>query len=153
MSIGNERFMVVAFTEHQPDRREFSVWPQHMTIVPWLQGHRLQATTRITDAVTDFGAFEVVVGAEEQFGEGGVPVWILEANAAIKGLHAAVLGAATKYGTELEDVTYTGDAYRPHITKKAGQSTLHLGQTITVNEISVIGKRSNAKLIFKNIVL
>lgn len=151
VALGEEPFMVVAFTAPQAERQVFDAWPQHMTIAPWLQGHRLQATNRIVDAANQYGFIEVNIEAEEQFGNGDIAVWTLADNAAVQGLHQAVLQAAVKSGTELqEDI---GDVFKPHITKKAAQPQYTIGDTLQLTEISIIGKVGRAKTLFRNIPL
>lgn len=151
----SERFMVVAFTERQETRQSFGTWPQHMTIVPWMCKYRLQATNRIWSAVSGLAPVRAVVNDTAQYGpKGDVGVWTLEKSAALLSLHQLVMEAAVKYGTELEDATFVGDAYAPHISQKHGQATHNVGEELTFPEVSIIAHHEMlGKTVLRNIQL
>lgn len=151
----SERFMVVAFNEHQETRQSFGTWPQHMSIVPWMCKFRLQATNRIWSAVSDLAPVQAVVNDTAQFGpKGNFKVWTLEKSAALLSLHQLVMEAAVKYGTELEDATFVGDTYAPHISRKRGQVQHSIGDELTFPEISIIANHEMlGKTVLHNILL
>lgn len=147
--------MVVAFTEHQQLRSSLPAWPQHMTVVPWMNGHRLQATSRIADAVRLLPPLAVTIDGVENLGiNGDTKVWTLEKTTALQNMHRAVLNAANKFDTEIEDSQFTGDCYSPHISQKTGQPELAIGDSLVLSELSIIGRHDTiGKVVLRNIAL
>lgn len=146
--------MVMAFTDEPPEEyRPFEAWPQHITVVPWMQGRRLQATNRISDAVQGTALINITIDSESLLGKNDVAVWMLAPSIALASLQQVVYAAATKVDTKIEDDSYIGDNYRPHITKKLHQPNRIIGESLTLSQLAVVGKHDNHRMVFKNIAL
>ena len=155
--LAQERFMVVAFTEHQAARQYYgrAPWPQHMTIIPWVERWRAQATTRLTDAMANFGPVHADVVAEAKFGANhDVPAWTLGPCDILQRLHRQVRGAVVAYGTQWAPDVDSELPYRPHVTIKPGQPQHEIGDRLTFSELSVIGYHEVlGKMVFANVNL
>lgn len=148
-----ERFIAVAFTQPWPDQSDMPDWHQHMTIFPWVRGD-LAATGRVLEqfapALRPINA-AVVEGAD--FGKGQpLPVWLLGPAPVLRGLHKVCLALLNNVAS-LEDATFTGEKYTPHITIHPQHPELAPSEELVIRAISLVHKVGDHRVIYKTIGL
>lgn len=97
----------------------FSKWPLHVTILPWFLDHPDETMQKLAVAVEDMRACRVSVGARilgpiAMYGDDeDVPVRPINNSTAVGVTHGILL---TSFHSGLEDRTYVGGGYNPHLT-------------------------------------
>jgi hypothetical protein len=143
-----DRLMVVYFTKPQPVGTKMPEWYQHMTILPWLRGN-VQLATKALRSLHDFNdeIFAVAQG-EDYFGPNGeVHVKKIRPNPRLQQLHLALKGLVEFAGCHLEDETYAGENYQPHISLKPDQPPIPDGKAFFIDKLSVVQKINNTRLV------
>lgn len=150
-----ERFMFMACTQYNSECQPLPEWPQHMTVTPWMTGDVVPLIEEIEDHIgSSIGTIQALITGEEHFGpHNEVKVWTLEETDLIRSLHTRALELTSRLGTPLEDETFVGLRYRPHITQKPGQPERSIGQRLFLTHVSVVGKVAGQKTILRNIGL
>lgn len=117
-------------------------WPFHITLVRWFFAEEsqkdvlLEGVREICDAADPI---TVRVGNVELFGtQHDTPVNVISDVSALRGLHAALMHEVDESGAEWQvPRTYTGSAYRPHITRHASTG-IEQGAVVTVDSVAMI---------------
>lgn len=131
-------YALVAMLEPQEVGLRFSEWPLHVTLLPWFSAPNLSSVVALCEQVAQkFSPFSLAVGERAYFGYNrDLPVRLLEKNDEISQLHRALLLGVSERGW-VQQGRYTGDQYRPHVTRHRGRDAE--GQ-ITVAAIYVVEK-------------
>lgn len=115
-------YIYVAMVKPQPVGRRFTQWPLHITLLPWFQAPSIAAVEQLAQAAArDFTPFTVTVGKREYFGSSRqLAVKLIKTSEQIMELHNRLLNGVMSKGWNMPG-RYTGEHYRPHVTRKAGK--------------------------------
>ncbi|MEO8105399.1 MAG: 2'-5' RNA ligase family protein [Candidatus Saccharibacteria bacterium] len=148
-----ERFLVVAFTDQWPEGQPLANWPQHMTVTPWMVGDKGVVISAVAAVAAEVKPLEVSISGLDEFGpDHDIPVWTLGPREQLVGLHKAVVRRIGE-AAALDDDTYAGDRYAPHMSVKPSQPRHSLGDRLVLRSLSVIGKDAGQKIIHRNLPL
>ena len=125
----------------------FSMWPLHMTLLPWFEAPSAQPVEqRLSEKLKGVASFKVVVGERAIFGS-QLPVMLIDHTSVIQQLHEKLLEMLEENNWQLRG-RYTGASFRPHVTQKAGQdasgtlhvTSLHIVEALPQNYRQIVGK-------------
>lgn len=112
----------------------FTMWPLHMTILPWFSAPNIETVIAHTrDVVVNLKPFKVQVGQRAYFGQRKLPVKLIDNSHELQDLHERLLGMVNDNGWEIKG-RYTGPNFRPHVTQKAGRDA---GGELLINKIHI----------------
>jgi 2'-5' RNA ligase len=142
-------FIIAYMVEPIDVGKRFTLWPLHMTLLPWFDAPDVKAVKReLTKKLTATRTFEVSVGERSSFGvDKRLPVMLINPSPELKALHEKLLEMVEKNGWQLRG-RYTGASFKPHITQKGGrdaEGTLHIDELCIIeaqpqNYREVVGK-------------
>ncbi len=144
--------MVAALVEHHDEFvRPMGSWPQHITILPWMEGYPHQAIYRMNKAIAGSGAIRATVSGVDSLGaDSAEKAWVLESDA-LHELRKKIADAALRNGTEYVEPAHS--PYLSHVTMREGQPELTLDEEITIHELSVLSWIHGGLIVRKNILL
>jgi 2'-5' RNA ligase len=134
-------YILVLLVEDLPNGAEIDIWPPHVTILPWFSselGHEetLEYLERSFER-TDFKPVDTAVLDEKMFGNrNNIPVDLVELTPELKQLHLSCLNLMKK-PLKLESGNFTGQNFKPHITKRR-PSNLKNGQTLVFDKLYLV---------------
>jgi hypothetical protein len=148
-----DHFMAVAFTQAWPVPSQMPQWHQHLTIFPWARGDLVAAAQALEEFALVIKPITATVLELSDFGHyTPLPVWLLDPVAALRSLHK--IGLASLAGVAgLENASFSGDNYRPHITVRPHHPPLQSGDRIEIQGISLVQKVGDQRHIYKTIEL
>jgi hypothetical protein len=151
--VHQDRFMAVAFTQPWPDQSDMPDWHQHLTIFPWARGDiaaTAQALERIAPVIKPISSLVI---EKADFGtKEPLPVWLLGPIPVLRGLHNVCLAYLTGLA-RIEDPTFVGEKYTPHITYHQSDPQFDVGDSLAIGAISLIQKVGDRRVIAKTIEL
>ena len=128
-------FVVAYMVEPVDIGTRFTLWPLHMTLLPWFDAPDVEAVRQgLAKKLTATRAFEVLVGERSSFGINKLPVMLMKPNAELQALHEKLLGSVEENDWQLRG-RFTGATFKPHITQKAGKDAIG---TLRIDELSII---------------
>lgn len=142
-------FLVVCMLESIEIGAQFTMWPLHMTIIPWFKADELEPVIVALSSVTaQHKPFTVEVGERAFFGpKGKLPVMMIENTQELQSIHQELLELILSEGWTLEG-RYTGDNYTPHVTQKGGRDAhgelrfdaLYIAEALPQNYRKIVAK-------------
>ena len=152
-TVAQDRFIAVDFTQPWPDQSGISDWHQHLTVFPWVRGD-LVATGRVLEqfAPTLRPINATVIEAADFGVREPLSVWLLGPEPVLRGLRKVCLALLTNVAS-LENTTFTGEKYTPHITVHRQHSELVQGEELVIRAISLVQKVGDRRLIHKTVEL
>jgi 2'-5' RNA ligase len=140
------RLAVCSFFERPADGAVFGAHaiPLHVTLMGNFGFNgAADAVVPAMSAMAGSLPITVTVGADAQFGpRGDVPVSIVVESNALRELHDGIYTRLRRLPISAEEPQYTGDGFRPHITRVAG-SQVRSGQSIRLDSLSLVDLRPN----------
>ena len=132
---------------------QFKDWPLHVTVVPWFQvnlyrafenalGNKIHSLSpvQITGS-SEIVPLRTVGGDEALFGpEEDVRVRKLRDIGALASLHDTLLSMIERFDGQLEDTTYTGTHYVPHVTFLEDGRGIEEGERVELPGMQLISK-------------
>ncbi len=99
----------------------FTMWPLHLTLLPWFDASDAQTVNqKLVQKLETTKTFEARVGERAWFGNQKLPVMLIHPTSELQALHESLLEVVQENRWDLEG-RYTGQAFRPHVTQKAGR--------------------------------
>lgn len=145
------RLLIAHFIEPKTKGEQFNDWPLHMTIIPWFQENEVEARRQLAESAEHMRACRVlcakVLGKIALFGIGeDVPVRPVKDCTAFGVIHGMLLD---RFYKQLEDNTYIGGAYNPHLTINKNHDP---GENfeILVDTVSLVRHDNVCKTIIEN---
>lgn len=133
---------LLAFMVEPLSDEPFSVWPLHITLMPWFSAEdEAELTKSLQQDIAKLRVIEVKIGRKTWFGY-DLPVRLIEPKTELRRLHNALLIAVKRAGGELRAKTYTGVKYAPHITVR-GQRTIEGGHKLIIATLALIKNLSD----------
>jgi 2'-5' RNA ligase len=115
-----EEFVIVCLWEPIGIGTRFTQWPLHITLMPWFTAPDVTTVKAVlTPAVSLLSPFWVEVGEQDYFGQRKLPVKLIRHNAKLQALHGLLLSKLEEQAWPITG-RYTGQHFRPHVTRKAG---------------------------------
>lgn len=115
-------------------------WPLHITVLaPFTtDAARGDIIDAIASAVSAETAITAMAGADALFGRHhNVPVTLVEENGALTRLHVALIDAVRPIASSPDEAAFTGDQFRPHVTKKH-HGRVHPGDTLALTQVALV---------------
>jgi 2'-5' RNA ligase len=114
----------------------FTMWPLHLTLMPWFEAPYEQIVEqKLSEKLEDLSPFDVSVGEPASFGaHKRLPVSLVEHTPEIQNLHETLLEVLRENNWQLQG-RYTGAAFKPHVTQKAGQDASRI---LHIDELYII---------------
>jgi hypothetical protein len=152
---GSEKIMVASTVERLEVGQVFSELPAHLTVYPWFdldEKDWSEFDEGMEDVIVRTRSPIVIGGSEQYFGSSGdIAVRRLDVPAPgfnlINGydIHAGVFVLAHVLGQPKDD-TYTGEAWRPHITPTS-EFALDEDQELALDNLTVFAKNGLGKVV------
>lgn len=158
ISSDERRLMIAHFVDPMLEGRQFDEWPLHITILPWFYESEVDSIRNIEIAAESMRSCRIALGAKaikllgrvEMFGDGlDVPVRRINDSTSLGVIHGMLLG---QFHEKLEDKTYIGGNYNPHLTIRENNDPGEASE-ILVNKISLVEYGRPAKTVIKNFEL
>jgi hypothetical protein len=111
------KFIIVSFLKPQELNFEFTKWPNHITIVPWMRTDQLKSfICEVTKKCQITREISYKIGQIDYFGPNkDVLVSRIEKNEELQNLHVNLLEIALKLDNKI-NLTFCKNNYLPHIT-------------------------------------
>ncbi len=114
-------FLAVHMVDPAKVGDRFTMWPLHMTLLPWFEAPDVSSVlTAFRARLEHVAPLEVSVASRAYFGQRKLPVKLVHRTAALQQLHEILLQAVLENGWPLQG-RYTGEHFKPHVTQKAGR--------------------------------
>jgi len=139
-SLDQERLMIAHFTEPLGLDYEFEDWPLHISILPWFHRNKEIAVAELELAVVHMKSCRIALGAKaldsvEFFGVNeDIPVRRVKDCTSLGVMHGMLL---SQFQLDLEDKTFIGGAYNPHLTIRENEDPGE-GFEIDIKDISLV---------------
>ena len=149
------RLMIAHFVDPNFEGRQFDEWPMHITVLPWFNYDKLSAITEIEAAVDNMRACRIALGetalkslgAVELFGNDlDVPVRRIGDSTSLGVIHGMLLN---QFHRNLEDKSYIGGNYNPHLTIRNNQDPGE-SSILTIDQLSLVEYGKPLKTIVRN---
>lgn len=134
---------LLAFMVEPLGDEPFSIWPLHITLVPWFSAeNETELVSSLRSQIPrKIGMIQGKVGRKTWFGY-DLPVRLMEPKEDFQRLHSALILAVKRAGGELRAKTYTGVRFTPHITVR-GQRTIEGGHKLIIAKLTLIKNLSD----------
>lgn len=140
----SEQLLVFMVRPHS--RQSFVHWPLHVTIVPWFsvgsnQGARLNLA--LETLAKQHKHLQAVIDHTETWGDHIVEV--IAPNPLLKSFHLDVLRMLEQHNFVIQNPKYTGEIYRPHVTRQKRAGKLSIGDVLELSSFVLIEQNKNPK--------
>lgn len=132
--------MIAHFTEQVDPGYEFKDWPLHISILPWFRRNKAIVVAELELTVEHMKSCRIALGAKalgdvELFGmDENIPVRRVRDCTSLGVMHGMLL---SQFQLDLEDKTFIGGAYNPHLTIRENEDPGE-GFEIDINDISLV---------------
>lgn len=150
-----DRLMVAHLIEPTNVGDTFEAWPLHITLLPWFRTAQTWAEEVFRRCAADLRACRVVLGARQLgpvalFGEAeDIPVRPIGDSTALGVAHGVLLASLHPF---LDDKTYIGGSYNPHVTIRNNPDPGE-GAEIDIATLSLIRHGVNHKTVVETVNL
>lgn len=154
----NSRLMIAHFVDPLAEGRHFDKWPLHLTILPWFHDSESESIHNLEQTAEKMCACKIALGEVaiktlgqiEMFGdECNIPVRCVNNSTSLGVIHGMLLGY---FQDKLEDKTYIGGRYNPHVTIRENDDPGE-GSEICIDKISLVKYDKLYKTVIKNFEL
>lgn len=115
-----KEFLVVAILDNCNVGDTFTVWPLHMTVLPWFEIYSLgEAVALLQPIIKEFKPFTANLGEYAKYGSNRM-VRLVVRSPELHDLHNKLLRAVQVNGLTIRG-RYTGDHFSPHVTRTGGR--------------------------------
>jgi 2'-5' RNA ligase len=140
------RFMVCHMLEEVPEDYQFSIWPPHLTIVPWFSVKEealLNTLLAIEETARKVGSFAIKAKEKAWYGPRNdvLVTEVEDTTGRLLKLHHSLLQSIQSNGGTILDLTYTDENYSPHVTLTEGSGGLQQDQIQSCSSITVVEKK------------
>ena len=120
-SKASKEFVITAMLEPIEVGTQFTMWPLHITLLPWFNAPNIEIVQKNLEAIVKSRkSFQVTVGDIAYFGQRKLPVKLIQNTSELQRLHNDLVLMTSKNKWELPG-RYVGDYFKPHVTNKAGR--------------------------------
>ncbi len=118
---------------------EFTVWPLHITIVPWFTvSEKTKLDEVLSKVAARHEAFLVSAGRKEVFGKKDkLAVNLINDSGELHRLHWEVFHSLEKNGFLVHQKTHLGEKYKPHVTHQ-GKKHLKENEELVIDRFSLV---------------
>lgn len=142
-----QKYVIVGFLEKAPAGLEFEAvdWPLHVSMAPRFMANlgRIGLMEALEHLAAKTDLLQLTAAEDAMFGPGAdIPVTTIVPIPEIQQLHNDVYGLLNSEGATFDEVRYTGESYKPHVTIQK-HSRVHTGDSLTIDSISVVDMYPN----------
>ena len=117
----SHEFVLVHMLEPVELGTQFTMWPLHMTLLPWFNAPSAEVVRKeLVRALEAIKSLSLKIGEKEFFGQRKLPVRLVVNTSELQNLHSALLKMVDENGWNLQG-RYTGGHFKPHVTNKSGK--------------------------------
>ncbi len=131
--------------ERVSPQQRFSIWPLHLTIVPWFEigGNSLsEFITRLDELVASFSSIRLVTGDTAYFGPHRVKVTLIVPSQELSNLHQKLLSIIRESGGQLLKDNHRSRDFRPHVTNRGARGPSR--KEITCRQMQIVAKLADS---------
>jgi 2'-5' RNA ligase len=127
--------------ERVSPQQRFSIWPLHLTIVPWFEigGNSLsEFITQLEALVASFSPIRLATGDTAYFGPNRVKVTLIVPSQELSILHKKLFSIICENGGRLLKDNHIPNDFQPHVTNRGARGPSR--KEITCRQMQIVAK-------------